>query len=59
MNALELYCKVQNVVMGCKTEEQLEVAKNYVKAAEKYLPSDLCLECITMVTSKEKQLLCK
>lgn len=59
MSNIELFCRVQNVVMSCKTEGQLKVAKNYVRLAEKMLPHEWCMECIYLVNAKERELLCK
>ena len=59
MSNVELYCKVQNVVMGCRTEEQFKVAKEYVRLAERILPHEWCIECIRLVNSKERELLCR
>ena len=59
MSNIELYCKVQNVVMGCKTEEQFKVAKEYVRLAERLLPHEWCMDCIMLVNAKEKELLCR
>ena len=59
MSNLELYCKVQNVVMGCRTKEQFQIAKNYVRLAERVLPHEWCMEVIQLVNSKERELLCR
>lgn len=59
MSNIELYCKVQNVVMGCKTEQQFNIAKQYVRLAERMLPHEWCMEVILLVNAKERELLCK
>lgn len=56
MSNIELYCKVQNVVMSCMNEKQFEVAKRYAKLAEERLTQDWCLDIIKLVVSKERQL---
>ena len=56
MSNVELYCKVQNVVMGCRTEEQLKVAKQYVRLAEKVLTHEWNLDVIQLLLAKEKEL---
>lgn len=58
MSNIQLYCKVQNVIMGCKTIEQLEVAKRYVHLAQKVLDHDWNMDVIQLIISKEKTLLC-
>ena len=57
MSNIELFCKVQNVVMGCKTPEQFKVAKEYVRLAERILPHEWCMEVIQLVLVKEKEML--
>lgn len=57
MSNIELYCKVQNVVMGCKTLKQLEVAKQYVRLAQKVLTHEWNLDTINLLLSKERELL--
>ena len=57
MSNIELYCKVQNVIMSCKNEEQLKIAKNYVQLAERVLSHEWCMEVIQLVLAKEKELL--
>jgi len=57
MSNVELYCKVQNVVMGCKTPDQFAIAKNYVRLAEQVLPHEWCMEVIQLVLAKERELL--
>jgi hypothetical protein len=56
MSNIELYCKVQNVVMSCTNEKQFEVAKRYAKLAEDQLSHEWCMDIIKMVVSKERQL---
>ena len=56
MSNIELYCKVQNVIMGCRTQEQFVIAKNYVRLAERVLPHEWCMEVIQLVLCKEKEL---
>ena len=57
MSNIELYCKVQNVIMSCKNEEQLKIAKNYVRLAEQELSHEWCMDVIQLVLAKEKELL--
>ena len=57
MSNIELYCKVQNVIMSCKNEQQLKIAKNYVQLAERVLSHEWCMEVIQLVLTKEKELL--
>lgn len=57
MSNIELYCKVQNVVMSCKNDEQLKVAKQYVRLAQKVLTHEWNLDTIQLVLAKEKELL--
>lgn len=57
MSNVELYCKVQNVIMSCQTQEQFTVAKNYVRLAERVLPHEWCMEVIQLVLAKERELL--
>ena len=57
MSNIELYCKVQNVIMSCRTQEQFDIAKNYVRLAERVLPHEWCMEVIQLVLAKEKELL--
>ena len=59
MSNIELYCKVQNVIMSCKNQEQLKIAKNYVQLAERVLSHEWCMEVIQLVLAKEKELLCR
>ena len=59
MSNIELYCKVQNVIMSCKNEEQLKIAKNYVRLAERVLSHEWCMEVIQLVLAKERELLVK
>jgi len=56
MGNVELYCKVQNVITKCRTQEQLIIAKNYVRLAERVLPHDWYVEVIQLVLVKEKGL---
>jgi len=56
MSNIELYCKVQNVIMSCRTQEQFDIAKNYVKLAERVLSHEWCMEVIQLVLAKEKEL---
>lgn len=56
MSNIELYCKVQNVVMGCQTQEQFDIAKNYVRLAERLLSHEWCMEVIQLVLVKEREL---
>jgi len=57
MSNVELYCKVQNVIMGCRTQEQFTIAKNYVRLAERVLPHERCMDVIQLVLAKERELL--
>jgi len=59
MSNVELYCKVQNVVMSCKTTEQLEIAKKYANLAQKTLTHEWCMDVIQLIISKERQLVCR
>lgn len=59
MSNIELYCKVQNVIMGCRTQKQFDIAKNYVRLAERVLPHEWCMEVIQLVLVKERELLTK
>ena len=56
MSNIELFCKAQNVIMSCKTEEQFKIAKSYVRLAENYLSHEWCMEVIRLVLCKEKEL---
>ena len=56
MSNIVLYCKVQNVIMSCRTEEQLTIAKNYVRLAERVLPDWWCMEVIQLVLVKEMEI---
>lgn len=57
MSNIELFCKVQNVVMSCKNEKQLKVAKEYVRLSQKVLSHEWNMDVIQLLISKEKQLL--
>jgi len=57
MSNIELYCKVQNVIMGCRTQEQFTIAKNYVRLAERVLPHEWCMDVIQLVLAKEREML--
>ena len=59
MSNIELFCKAQNVVMGCTNEAQFAVAKQYVRLAQKVLEHDWNMDLIQVVVSKERQLLSK
>lgn len=59
MSNIELYCKVQNVVMSCKTIEQLYIAKRYASLAQKKLTHEWCMDVIQLIISKERQLVCR
>jgi len=59
MSNIQLYCKVQNVVMSCKTSEQLEIAKRYASLAQKKLTHAWCMDVIQLIISKERQLVCR
>lgn len=57
MSNIELYCKVQSVIMSCKTEEQLKVARNYVHLSQRVLTHEWNMDIIHMMISKERELL--
>ena len=57
MSNVELYSKVNRVVMSCTNVEQLKIAENYVRLAEKVLTHEWCLEVIHLILAKEKELL--
>ena len=57
MSNIELYCKVQNVIMSCKTEEQLKVARNYVHLSQRVLTHEWNMDVIQLILSKERELL--
>lgn len=59
MSNIELYCKVQNVIMSCKNSEQLEVAKQYAKLSQKVLDHEWNMDVIQLLVSKERQLTCR
>lgn len=56
---IELYCKVQNVIMSCKNTEQLDIAKQYTKLAQKVLTHEWNMDVIQLVVAKERLLLCR
>ena len=56
MSNIELFCKVQSVIMSCKTEEQLKVAKNYVHLSQKVLTHEWNMDIIRMMIAKEREL---
>jgi len=57
MSNIELYCKVQNVIMSCKTEEQLKVARKYVHLSQRVLTHEWNMDVIQMMITKERELL--
>ena len=57
MSNTELYCKVQNVIMSCKNENQLNVAKQYVKLSQRILSHEWNMDTIQLLVSKERELL--
>ena len=59
MSNIELYCKVQNVIMGCTNEQQLAVAKQYVRLAQKVLDHEWNMDVIQVMIAKERQLTCR
>ena len=59
MSNLELFVKAQNVIMGCKNEAQLAVAKQYVRLAQKVLTHEWNLDLIQVMVAKERQLTCR
>jgi hypothetical protein len=56
---VRLYCKVQNVIMSCKTKKQFEIAKKYIQLAERKLSDDWCMKIIELVLVKERELFSK
>ena len=56
MSNVELYCKVQNVIMSCKNCEQLEVARRYANLSQKVLSHEWNLDVIQLLVAKERQL---
>jgi hypothetical protein len=57
MSNVQLYCKVQNVIMSCKSYEQLKIAKRYASLSQKLLDHAWCLDVIQLILAKEKELL--
>mgnify|MGYP000314681477 CR=1 FL=1 len=59
MSNVELYCKVQNVIMSCKNLDQLEVARRYATLAQKVLTHEWNMDVIQLVVAKERLLTCR
>ena len=59
MSNIELFCKAQNVIMGCTNEQQLAGAKQYVRLAQKVLDHEWNMDLIQLMVTKERQLTCR
>jgi len=59
MSNIQLYCKVQNVIMSCTNMEQLNIARRYASLAQKRLTHDWCMDVIQLIVSKERMLTCR
>lgn len=56
MSNLQLFCKVMNVIMSCRTKEQLNTAKRYVHLSQKKLSHEWNMDVINMVIYKEREI---
>lgn len=56
MSNIELFCKVQSVIMSCKTEDQLKVARNYVHLSQRVLTHEWNMDIIHTMLMKEREL---
>ena len=59
MSNIQLFCKVQNVIMSCKNIEQLDIAKRYATLAQRVLTHEWNMDVIQLVVAKERALLCR
>ena len=59
MSNIQLYCKVQNVIMSCKTHRQLNVAKKYMRLSQRILSHEWNMDVLHLMISKERELTCR